>query len=391
MEVIDHPWFQRLRRIKQLGLTEMVYPGALHTRFAHALGAMHLMNTAMGSLAERGTEITAQECEAAMLAILLHDVGHGPFSHALEKSILSNVSHEQVSEFILGRMVEQLGGSLQAAVPIFNGTYHRPFFNHLVASQLDCDRLDYLKRDCFFTGVLEGAIGATRLLKMLATKEDHLAVEYKGIYSVENFLNSRRVMYWQVYLHKTTVCAEEILIRLIKRARQLIAAGAHVPAPDYLLRFFRKEITITHFHQQPDVAECFMQLDDSDIWNCIKQWRHHPDKVLGRLALALYSRRLFQVKLLPHPPSPEWQQMARQILKEKLALGDEEVDFFLIQGKVENAAYMADAPPIMMLHRDGRLQDITQASDLPHIQAMARTVTKYYVCYPKEVTLPPMP
>lgn len=387
MEVINHPWFQRLRRIKQLGLTEMVYPGALHTRFNHALGAMHLMNLAVGSLCDRGHGISQQECEAAMLAILLHDVGHGPFSHTLENSILSDVSHEQVSHFIMGRLRRDLGGSLELASRMFSGAYPRPFFNQLISSQMDCDRMDYLMRDSFFTGVVEGKIGAERLIKMLDVVDERLVVEQKGIYSVENFLNSRRVMYWQVYLHKTTVCAEEMLIRVIRRARQLIAAGEHVPGPDYVLFFFQNHIRIEDFERSTDVVECFMMLDDNDIWNCIKAWQRHPDRVLSYLSRSLYQRRLFRVRLTPEAPPADWQDRARRALQEQMGIPPSEAEYFLIQGTVQNAAYLKEAPPINILHRDGRIEEITQASDLPHIDAMAQTVVKHYVCYPKELVI----
>lgn len=387
MEVINHPWFQRLRRIKQLGLTEMVYPGALHTRFNHALGAMHLMSLAVGSLCDRGHAISQAECEAAMMAILLHDVGHGPFSHTLEKSILSDVSHEEVSSFIMERLRRDVGGGMELASRMFAGAYPKPFFNQLISSQMDCDRMDYLMRDSFFTGVVEGKIGAERLIKMLDIRDEQIVVEQKGIYSVENFLNSRRVMYWQVYLHKTTVCAEEMLIRVIKRARQLIAAGIGVPGPDYVLFFFRNHIRIKDFEDRPDAAECFMMLDDNDIWNCIKAWQRHPDKVLSYLSRALYQRRLFRVRLTPEPPPADWQQKARLALQRQMGIGPEEAEYFLIQGTVSNAAYLKDAPPINILHRDGRVVEITQASDLPHIDAMAHTVVKHYVCYPKELVI----
>ncbi len=391
MEVINHPWFQRLRRIKQLGLTEMVYPGANHTRFNHALGAMHLMSLAMGSICDRGHQVSQAECEAAMLAILLHDVGHGPFSHTLEKSILTDVNHEQVSYFILNKLQREFGSTLDLAARMFAGAYPRPFFNQLISSQMDCDRMDYLMRDSFFTGVVEGKIGAERLIKMLdvanGSGSEQIVVEHKGIYSVENFLNSRRVMYWQVYLHKTTVCAEEMLIRVIKRARQLIAAGTYVPGPDYVLFFFQNHIRIQDFDERPDVAECFMMLDDNDIWNCIKAWQRHPDKVLSYLSRSLYQRRLFRVRLTPEPPPEGWQLKARRALEQQMGISAEEAEYFLIQGTVSNAAYLNNEPPINILHRDGRVEPITEASDLPHIAAMAQTVVKHYVCYPKELVI----
>ena len=383
LAVVNHPIMQRLRRIKQLGLTEMVYPGALHTRFHHALGAMHLMGMAMDTIAERGTEISPQERTAAQLAILLHDVGHGPFSHTLEHSILAGANHEEVGHFLMHELAQEIGGSMPLALQMFANTYERRFFHQLISSQLDCDRLDYLKRDCFFTGVLEGAVGAGRLIKMLDVARDSIVVESKGIYSVENFLNSRRLMYWQVYLHKTTVCAEEMLIRLFLRARMLLAAGEHLPTPEWLGFFFQQAITMADFRANPEVASRFLLLDDSDVWTCVKLWLNHPDPVLSYLASALWNRQLFRVSLASSAPSPEEIEQIGKQLKAKHDISDGDLPFFLITGTVSNAAYLATATPIQILQRNGQIQEITQATDLPYIAALAQTVTKHYVCLPR--------
>jgi uncharacterized protein len=381
--LIDHPYLQRLRRIKQLGLTEMVYPGALHTRFGHALGAMHLMTLAMDTLRDRGYPISARECEAATLAILMHDIGHGPFSHALESSLLSKTNHEQMGNFMMGRLREQIDGPIDMAMAMFEGSYPRHFFKQLIASQLDCDRLDYLVRDSFYTGVLEGTVGATRMIKMFDLADEQLVVEAKGIYSVENFLNSRRVMYWQVYLHKTTICAEEMLIRVIKRARELMAMGSKLPMPEWLQVFFEREITIADIEAEPDLLDSFTLLDDTDIWICLKYWQKHEDPILSLLARSLVERRLFKVELSQTPPSEAYVcQLIEQVALLK-GLTVEQASYLVIQGTVLNAAYDPDAESIKIVQRNGDLTDIREAADLPHIEAMAKPVVKWYLAYPK--------
>lgn len=385
LEVINHPWMQRLRRIKQLGLTELVYPGALHTRFHHALGAMHLMNLAMGTLAERGYDINPTECEAAMLAILLHDVGHGPFSHALEHSLLDDTTHEEVGLLMMRRLARQVP-QVELAMQMFENTYRRRFFHQLVSSQLDCDRLDYLRRDSFFTGVTEGTIGAGRIIKMLDLDEaqQRIVVQEKGIYSVENFLNSRRVMYWQVYLHKTAICAEEMLIRLIRRARALTERGDAVPAPDYLAVFFKRRLSQGDFEDDTDLLDCYAQLDDADIWTCIKAWQRHTDPILSYLSRCLVERRLFRVTINTRPPEPDWQARNRQRVAEFFRIDPADAEYLLIEGEVSNAAYLPQMP-IYIKRRNGFVQEVTEASDLPHIAAMAQRVVKYYSCWPKEI------
>ena len=300
-EIVDHPYFQRLRRIKQLGLTDMVYPGANHTRFHHALGAMFLMDLALETLKQKNIEISASEEESAKIAILLHDIGHGPFSHALEHSILQDVPHEKLSLAFIERLNFLFGGRLEMALKMFQGKYHRQFFNQLISSQLDIDRLDYLRRDCFFTGVAEGSISAERILRMIDVHEDELVVEEKAIYSIENFLSSRRLMYWQVYLHKTTVSAEEMLIQLMRRARFLIENGAKLEMTSALSIFFERRFGWLDFITNPETLNAFSLIDDYDIWYSIKNWAGNPDFVLSFLSRGLMDRRLLKVNISNQP------------------------------------------------------------------------------------------
>jgi HD superfamily phosphohydrolase len=278
--IIDHPFFQRLRRIKQLGLTDFVYPGALHTRFHHALGAMHLMNITLDNLRIKGTEISDQEYEAALISILLHDIGHGPFSHALEYGLLKGIPHEELSLLTIELLNQEFSGRLDLVLRIFKNQYERKFFHQLVSSQLDIDRLDYLQRDCFFTGVSEGTIGADRIIKMMDVKNDQIVIEEKGIYSIENFLSARRLMYWQVYLHKTTVSAEKMLINLILRAKDLRQSGTKFYLTESFDFFLTQNLTIQDFKENPHLLKLFLEMDDFDIWGAIKLWKNHPDYVL---------------------------------------------------------------------------------------------------------------
>src|SRR5687767_12730471 len=283
-EIISHPYFQRLRHIKQLGLTHYVYPGALHTRFQHALGAMHLMGKALDNLRLKGIEISNEEYEATQISILLHDIGHGPFSHTLEEVLLSGIKHESLSYLFIDKLNEELHGALELTLQIFRNSYSRKFFHQLISSQLDIDRLDYLNRDCFFTGVQEGTIGVDRIISMLHVHRDQLVVEAKGIYSIENFLNARRLMYWQVYLHKTTVSAERMVVNLIRRAQALVQAGESIPASDALLLFLQHTFSIEKFRENSEALHTFGQLDDHDIWGAIKLWRNSTDKILAILS-----------------------------------------------------------------------------------------------------------
>ena len=386
-DIIEHPYFQRLRRIKQLGLTDFVYPGALHTRFHHALGAMHLMESALNTLRSKNTQISDKECESSLLAILLHDIGHGPFSHALENSIFTDVHHEELSLFLMNKLNDDFNNRLELAIKIFTGEYERPFFHQLVSSQLDVDRLDYLNRDSFYTGVTEGKIGANRLLKMINVADDKLVVEEKAIYSIESFLVSRRLMYWQVYLHKTVISAENMLIRLIERARELVQAGVTVETNAALHYFLQNNISIDDFHQDDKILERFTSLDDYDIWNGIKTWCRHPDRILSFLADAMLQRKLFKVIISAKPPEMEFLLGISELVQNYFNIPEEEVKYLMITGKISNNAYEASGAAIDVLTKSGHIIDVAEASDLPNIRALSNKVEKYYVCYPKEITV----
>ena len=387
-DLIEHPFFQRLRRIKQLGLTDFVYPGALHTRFHHALGAMHLMSLALRTLKDKGVKISAAEGEAALAAILLHDIGHGPLSHALETAIFQDVPHEQLSLFLMQRLNVQFGGRLELAIRIFQGEYERPFFHQLVSSQLDMDRLDYLNRDSFYTGVTEGQIGGDRLIKMLtvAPVSERLALEEKAILSIESFLVSRRLMYWQVYLHKAVTSAEQMIIRLVSRARDLARAGREVPANAALHFFLARPITIHDFAQDERILQRFVQLDDFDIWSAVKCWASHDDLVLSYLSRSLLDRRLLKIVLSPTPFDADFQLGIQELIAEKFRLPAAEAAQLCIAGRLSNNAYdAAKGETIDVLTKSGHIVNVAEASDLPNIQALSKRVEKFYICYPKEL------
>lgn len=384
-DIIEHRYFQRLRRIKQLGLSDMVYPGALHTRFHHALGAMDLMRRALNSLEEKGVEISPKERQAGLLAILLHDVGHGPFSHTLEFSLFREIGHEQVSIWMMERLNQEFKNSLDLTLSIFKNEYHRPFFHQLVSSQLDIDRLDYLKRDSFFTGVYEGSIGSERIIKMLNVSSNHLVVEEKGIYSIENFLSARRLMYWQVYLHKTAVCAEIMLIRLIKRAKELVQQGVSLNATPALSIFLERNLTLTDFEEDKDILEIYALLDDSDIWGSIKFWLEHDDFVLRSFSKMLLNRELLGISF----SNEEIGRIVTDDLVKKIAkaygIDEEDAKYFVKTGSVSNSAYIASGQSIKILRKSGEVVDVADASDLPNIKAMSQVVKKYYLCAPKSI------
>lgn len=386
-DIIEHPYFQRLRRIKQMGMADYVYPGALHTRFHHALGSMHLMQNTLESLRNKSQEISDDEYEATLIAILLHDIGHGPFSHALEYVLLPEVGHEYMSKLIIKRLCETLGGNLALAFQIFTDAYERKFFHQLVSSQLDIDRLDYLKRDCFYTGVSEGEIGADRIIKMLDVRNDQIVVEEKGIYSIENFLNARRLMYWQVYLHKASVSAEKMLVSIVQRVKDLVHQGVSVPASPPLQFFLENQFPPAYFEQTPACLAQFTALDDFDVWGAIKLWQHHEDKVLAMLSSMLLERKLFRIRLSNQEVAPAAvHQLERQIGKE-IGVKPEDVSYFLIRGSISNAAYVSGGQKINILSKEGKVFDIAQASDLPNIKAMSKIVKKYYLCWPKRINL----
>ena len=385
-DILSHPYFQRLRHIKQLGLTDYVYPAALHTRFQHALGAMHLMAKVLDTLRFKGIEISADEYEASQLAILLHDIGHGPFSHALEDSLIPGINHESLSYLLMDRLNIEFDGALGLTLKIFRNSYKRKFFHQLISSQLDIDRLDYLKRDCFFTGVQEGSVGVDRIISMLTVHRDQLVVEEKGIYSIESFLNARRLMYWQVYLHKTTVCTERMLVNLIRRARALVRAGERLLASDALITFLEKDFLVADFKEKPTILNLFGQLDDNDIWGAVKFWRNHDDAILALLAQMMIERKLFKIKLSAEPIRKNQIEKISVAIMRQFGTLRSEASYLFSHGTVTNEAY-AEGQEINILMSSGEILDIAQASDLPNIKAISKIVKKNYLCWPKNVSL----
>ncbi|MFY0687589.1 MAG: HD domain-containing protein [Cyclobacteriaceae bacterium] len=386
-DIIQHRYFQRLRRIKQLGLSDYVYPGALHTRFHHALGATYLMGEALDTLRSKGHMIFDAEYEAALIAILLHDIGHGPFSHTLEFSLFNNVHHEQITKWTMKRLNKEFGGRLDLAIEIYEGKYPRKFLTQLVSSQLDVDRLDYLKRDCFFTGVHEGTIGAERIIKMLNVVNDELVVEEKGLYSIESFLSARRIMYWQVYLHKTSISAEKMLIELIRRAKTLTQAGEDILATPAFSIFLERQISASDFEEDPDLLDIFMTMDDTDIWGSIKFWTSHEDPVLRILSNGLLHRKLFKIQFLDVPANNKIISEMNQKVGTEYQLDSEYTKYLVTHGSVSNAGYIAKGESINILKKDGRVIDVAEAVDLPNIKAISKIVEKHYLCWPKDVSL----
>ena len=385
--IIDHPYFQRLRRIRQLGLTDFVYPGALHTRFHHALGAMHLMSITLDNLRIKGTDISEAEYEAALIAILLHDIGHGPFSHALEYSLLRGIPHEELSLLTIELLNEEFAGQLTLALRIFKNQYPKKFLHQLVSSQLDIDRLDYLQRDCFFTGVSEGTIGADRIIKMMAVKDDQLVIEEKGIYSIENFLSARRLMYWQVYLHKTTVSAEKMLINLIQRAKKLAQDGRTFFVTEEMAYFMSQEVSLADFKADSSLLKKFLQLDDFDIWGAIKLWKNDTDYVLRNISQMFLTRKLFKINLVNEPFSSEEIEHLRTKAQKKLSVPDEDLGYFFSTGTISNYGYL-EKDRISILTKKGEVVDVATAADLPNIKIMSKMVEKHYVCVAKSLILP---
>lgn len=384
-DLIEHPYFQRLRHIKQLGMTHLVYPGALHTRFHHALGAMHLMSTAIETLCNKGQDITDAEQEAVTIAILLHDIGHGPFSHALEQTIVQGISHETISTMMMDRINRDLGGKLQTAIEVFNDTYPKKFLHQLVSSQLDMDRLDYLNRDSFFTGVSEGVISSERIIKMLNVVDDHIVVEEKGIYSIENFLISRRLMYWQVYLHKTVIAAEQLLNKILKRARELALEGKPLFATPALNHFLVNTIDTRTFMADDRHLEIFAGLDDADIMSAIKVWAGCDDLILSTLCCNLIARKLYQVEITNKPVSQKHLDELLKAAIDKYGVSKEEAAYFVFTDSIRNNAYQVGDGSIQIQMKDDSIQDITDASDYSNLHALAKTVKKYIICYTKQL------
>ncbi|MCP4552218.1 MAG: HD domain-containing protein [Bacteroidetes bacterium] len=383
--LIEHPYFQRLRRIRQLGLTHLVYPGALHTRFHHSIGAMHLIGLAIAVLKDKGQKITEEETCGAAIAILLHDIGHGPYSHTLEHSLVKGPSHEDISEIYMNYLNKEFNGKLEIGLQIFRNEYPKKFLHQLVSSQLDADRLDYLKRDSFFTGVSEGIINADRIIKMLQVVNDKLVVEAKGIYSIEKFLIARRLMYWQVYLHKTVLAAEYALMRVLKRAKLLAGNGKKIFATTALSSFLHENYSIQDFKNNPQVLSNYSQLDDFDILSALKEWIHHPDKVLSYLSNSIVNRRLFKIEMQDTDFNPQYIETIKSKVKKKFDITDGECDYFVFKDITSNYAYNPKVGQINILYKNGTIKDIAEASDQLNISVLSRAVTKYFLCYPKDL------
>ncbi len=391
-DLIEHPWFQRLRNIRQLGLTNFVYPGAHHTRFQHSLGAMHLMNLAIRTLRSKGVKISPEEEEAALAAILLHDIGHGPFSHALETSIINNITHEDISLLLMRRMNQETGGRLDLAIDIFRGAYQKKFFHELVSGQTDMDRLDYLRRDCFFTGVIEGSVGSDRMIGMLNVAGDKLVIDEKGIYSLEKFLIARRMMYWQVYMHKTVLSSESLLVKVLKRAKYLAGEGMDLYATP-ALKFFlnnnigQADLNGTGLFTPGIVASVFTRLDDTDILVSAKYWSDSADRVLAELAGRLTRRDLFSIELSNEPFPQERIENLRAAIKDLLGISLTEAEYFVFSGTISNLAYAPDLPEVRILLKNGETADISDVSDMFDHRFISERITKYFLCYPKECGL----
>jgi HD superfamily phosphohydrolase len=386
-DIIEHPYFQRLRRIKQLGLTHLVYPGALHTRFHHSLGAMHLMGKALFELRSDGHSVSDKELTAAQIAILLHDIGHGPYSHALEQAIVTGLHHEEISSVFMHKLNEHFKGALDLAMEIFENRYHRRFFHKLISSQFDMDRLDYLKRDSFFTGVSEGIINYERLLNMLEIANDEPVIEAKGIYSVEKFITARRLMYWQVYLHKTVLVAEYMITRALKRAKELSASGEKLFATPALYFFLNNNVSKEAFENNKEVLEHFSALDDYDIFSALKVWVNHKDPVLSELSKALVNRRLFKIEMGNNPVDMGYFERLKQAVKKRYGLQDEEIDYFCFTDHTSNYTYQPGSDRINILFKDGTVKDIAEVSDQLNITLLDKPTTKYFVCYPKGINV----
>lgn len=381
-DLIEHPYFQRLRRIRQLGVTHLVYPGALHTRFHHAIGAMHLMYRAISVLRDKGHQISNEEMNAACVAILLHDIGHGPYSHSLEYIFAEGVNHEFLSALFMETFKDTIP-DMDMVLDIFNGTYPKNFLHQLVSSQLDVDRLDYLKRDSFYTGVSEGVISTERLISMLDVSEDQLAVEVKGIYSVEKFLIARRLMYWQVYLHKTVIGSEKLLINILRRAKELAVSGHDLFASPALKFFLYNHVVKDDFLKNPNVLKQFAMLDDSDIFLSVKIWMNHDDKVLAQLSRNFVGRELFKIELRSEAFEERHISDLKIKFQKRLDLNESEVNYFVFTNTIANNAYNPKVDRINILLKDGSIVDVTEAADQLNISALSEPVEKHFLCHPK--------
>ena len=380
-DIIQHPYFQRMNRIKQLGLTSTVYPGAQHTRLQHSLGAMYLMGEAIGQLRLVGTDITPAEANGALACILLHDIGHGPFSHTLEHSVVSEISHEEISLLMMQKINQEMDGKLDVALQIFTNRYHKKFLHQLVSGQLDMDRMDYLSRDSFFSGVSEGIIGSARIIKMLNIHNDQLVVEAKGIYSIEKFLVARRLMYWQVYLHKTAIAAEKMLMNILKRAKELARNNVELFASPSLHYFLYTEVNRHIFLNQNEALDHFAVLDDSDLICAIKVWSTHSDLVLGTLCKAFTNRRLFKVEIHTEPIAESVRQQYLKQYMEHFNVSNSEAEYFMGDETVSTDTYSPEDDNINILYKDGTVKDIADASDMLNISVLTKKVVKHFFCY----------
>lgn len=382
LELIDHPYFQRLRRIKQLGLSELVYPGALHTRFHHVVGCTNLMQQAIDVLRAKGHSITDEEEKGVIIAILLHDIGHGPYSHALEYTIAKGVTHEDLSLLFMERLNKEFNGELSVAIKIFKNDYHKKFLHKLVSSQLDMDRLDYLKRDSFYTGVSEGVVSNQRIIKMLDVVNDELVIQEKGIYSIEKFIVARRLMYWQVYLHKTVISAEFLLVKILERAKEIAKKGEELFCSPYLKVFLYSDINKEDFKNK-EILNAFSNLDDYDVLGAIKIWTNHNDKILSMLSKMLINRRLLKIKIQKNKFSEDVINSYKLEVSKKMNIPIKETSYFVFTDEIENNAYNANNDSINILFKSGKILDITEASDNLNIQALTKPVKKYFLCYPR--------
>lgn len=380
-DLIQHPYFQRLRRISQMGMSYLVYPGAHHTRFHHAIGCMHIMQKAIETLRFKGVLISEEEANGLLIAILLHDIGHGPYSHAMENSIVESVHHEEISLLFMNYLNAEFDGQLSLAIQIFKGEYHRKFFYQLISSQLDMDRMDYLKRDSFYSGVAEGNINSDRLIQMMNVQDEQLVIEEKGIYSVEKFLVARRLMYWQAYLHKTSVVAEIILTKILKRAKELTEKGVMLECSKPLQYFMQNKVSLDDFNDV--VLETFAQLDDVDVMSAIKNWQFNDDYVLNALCKMIINRDLLKIQMSEEKPNKEKLQELRQRFLEMSPIDAKDIDYFVFKGKLKNQAYNKNSGPISIVKKDKTIEDVVEASDQLHLKALSKPVTKYYICFPK--------
>jgi HD superfamily phosphohydrolase len=380
-DIIEHPSFQRLRRVSQMGFSNLVYPGANHTRFHHALGCLHLMQKTVNVLRVKGIDISEDEENALYIAILLHDIGHGAFSHALEHSIVTGITHEEISLKYMHQLNKEFDGQLDLAISVFNGEYHRKFLHQLITSQLDIDRLDYLKRDSFYTGVAEGNISSDRLIAMINVVDNELVIEKKGIYSVEKFLIARRLMYWQVYLHKTSLVAEYMLVNILTRAKELANQGVELFGSSSLKFFLYQKTHKNNFDNK--VLNLFSKLDDYDVFSAIKEWTNHPDKILSKLSLMIVNRNLLKIEMFDEEVSNDHISTTINKFIKKSEISLEEANYFVFSGKISNQAYNKNQP-IKIASKNGAIEDIVNASDQLNLQALSKPVNKYFLCYPKD-------